>query len=179
MPIPTLLPLEEHPAHEVLNFYTYSGTIPVNRGTFVKIGGSGFTSESNDTQFLGNPGAAYGNTVSQRYGVLPYVSVCTSGSTPIGCLLFDVKEVDENGDRLILHPHKWHEIHAVPSGKAVPILTRGNVMYSGISGTVTAGQTLRVSDDGGLNTVGAAAAAAVALGAKDSKGWCYIKVNCV
>lgn len=176
--MPTLLPLQDYSDHEVLNFYTWSGAVPVNKGTFVKIGGSGFTTDSNDTQFLGSPGAAYGNTVSQRYGVLPYVSQAGSGDNVLGCLLFDVKETDENGDKLILHPDKWHEIHAVPSGRTVPILVRGNVLYSGINEAVTAGNNLYITGGQLTSTNAGAQACAVALGAKDSKGWVYIKVKC-
>ena len=50
---------------------------------------------------IGNPGSSYTNTVSFRYGAAATVEPCASGKQPLGLTLFDVAEVDENGDKLI------------------------------------------------------------------------------
>ena len=50
---------------------------------------------------------------------------------PLGMLLYDVREDDENGEKLIFNPRKAAENDYVISGQAVPILTRGIVLYSG------------------------------------------------
>jgi hypothetical protein len=80
---------------------------------------------------IGNPGSSYTNTVSFRYGAAATVEPCASGKQPLGLTLFDVAEVDENGEKLIYNPRKAAEMQAVVSGQAVPVLTKGIVLYSG------------------------------------------------
>ena len=94
----TLLPFRQYAEEDVLNLYRWSGAVPCNKGTFVTVT-SGWVSDRNDIEFLGPVGAGYGNTVSERYGVRPYVAAATTGDTGVlGMLLYDVKETDENGE---------------------------------------------------------------------------------
>ena len=37
--MPTLRPFRDYDEHDVVNLFKYSGTIPVNKGTVVKIDG--------------------------------------------------------------------------------------------------------------------------------------------
>lgn len=179
--VTNLAPLQDIDEHEVIGFFTYSGTIPANKGSVVMIGGSGFRSEDTDTQFLGSPGATYGNTYSQRYGVKPYVqdlgSTTGTAQTPLGIMMLDIREVDENGEKLLFNPRKAAEMQVAVSGQPVTILTRGVVRYSGVDGTVTAGQTLYGSGGRLTSNNWGGAAVAQALSTKDDNGYVVIKVK--
>lgn len=179
--MPIIKPFRDVNEHDVINLYAFSGNssaLPVSKGTFVKVIGSGWRATDEQLVMLGSVGSSYNNTVSQRYGVLPKVAVAASGDTPIGMMLYDVRSVDENGEVLLYNPRKQAEMQCVLSGQAVPIAIRGMFLYSGILGTVTAGQTLYPDDLGGLRANGAAGAAiATALGAKDDNGFALIKIN--
>lgn len=101
-------------------------------------------------------GASYGNTVSQRWGTPAIVKTCeSSGDNTIGMTLYDYKETDENGEKLIFNPRKAAELEVILSGQSMPIVTRGLFLYSGIDGTPTAGNDAYLSTNGGLNTSGA------------------------
>lgn len=163
----------------ILNFYRWSGDVPVNKGTFVKIAGSGWTTQNCEHDFLGSPGASFNNTVSVRYGVNPLVAVAGSGDAPIGMLLNDVRETDENGEKLVFNPRKKAELQAVCSGEPVPILTKGIVLYSGIDGTVTAGSSAYVSGAGQITATAITGGNVVGkfLGKKDNNGWALVRVD--
>ena len=140
---------------------------------------------------IGNPGATYSNTVSFRYGAAATVEPCASGSQPLGLTIWDVAEVDENGEKLIYHPRKAAEMQAVVSGQAVPVLTKGIVLYSGnlTSGgadSVSAGakvyaDMLRQGDLSASATEGTGGASQIqvgtALGATDADGFILLKID--
>lgn len=176
--MPSIKPFRQVDEHDVFNLYTWSGAVPASKGTFVKIMGSGWRATDEQLIMLGSVGASYNNTVSQRYGVLPKVTQTASGEVPFGMLLYDVKAVDENNENLLFNPRKQAELQAVLSGQAVPVVTKGMFLYTGVLGTVTPGQDLYADDNGGLRAIGASATAvAKALGSKDDNGWVLIKVD--
>jgi len=152
----TLRPFRDYSEHEVLNLFAFSGTaesaaVMATRGAAVRISAEGFTtgpsssSANQPTDFLGDVGAAFPLSNSQRFGVRPKVTLATSGDV-IGLTLMDVRELDENGEKLIFNPRKAAEMNVVISGQAVPVLTRGVVLYSGSTITnATAGQFAVVS----------------------------------
>ena len=116
---------------------------------------------------------------------------CASGTQPLGLTLFDVAEVDENGEKLIYNPRKATEMQAVVSGQAVPVLTKGIVLYSGnlTSGganSVTAGSPIYADalNGGALSasateSTGSAAQVQVgtALGSVDEDGFILLKID--
>lgn len=185
--MPTIKPLRDVDSHDILNSFKFNVTSQsqvAQKGTFVKIT-SGVMFDQN-LLMLGSPGAAYPNTVSNRYGVQPSVDACTSsGDATIGFLLYDVRELDENGEKLIFHPDKQAQMQVALSGQPVPILTRGLVYYSGISGNPSVGQSAYLANDGGLSISGSAATVAAGtvtrvgrfLGPKDSNGFAYLKLE--
>lgn len=176
--MPTIKPFRVVDEHDVFNLYAYSGTIPVTKGTFVKIGGSGYRASDEQLIMLGNVGSAIGNTVAQRYGVLPKVTATASGENPFGMLLYDVRNTDENSENLIFNPRKRQEMQCVLSGQAVPIVTKGMFLYSGVLGSVSPGQDLYADDSGGLRAIGATGyVVAKALGSKDDNGLVLIKLD--
>lgn len=156
----TLRPFRDYSEHEVLNLFAYSGaaensSVILTRGAFVKVSAEGFTtgptssSANQPTDFLGNVGAAFPLSNSQRFGVRPKVTLATSGDV-LGLTLMDVRELDENGEKLIFNPRKAAEMNVVISGQAVPVLTRGIVLYSGDGiANATAGQVAVVSGTAG------------------------------
>ena len=104
----------------------------INKGLLVSVkDGWKNTDDPVNKTGIGNPGASYTNTVSFRYGAAASVEPCASGTQPLGLTIFDVAEVDENGEKLIYNPRKAAEMQAVVSGQAVPVLTKGIVLYSG------------------------------------------------
>jgi hypothetical protein len=175
--MPNLKPFRDINEHDVINLYKFiSGT--ANKGTFVKIL-SGFNNEDSNVGITLDASAqTYTNTVSPRWTVKPSVDGCTSGDLPIGFLLYDVRETDENGERLYYHPRKAAEMQAVVSGQAVPILTRGMVLYSGVAGFVTPGNSVYSAANGELSVSGTSShRVGYALGPKDARGWTLIKVD--
>lgn len=178
--MPTLNPYRNYNEKDVINLYAFSGALPVNKGTLVQIQGSGFVPSQDPSEMLGSPGASYANTVSQRYGVTPKVSICGTGSaTPLGITLLDIKETDENGEQLKFNPRKAHELEAVISGQAVPIVRKGVFHYSGITGTPTAGGKLYVGVNGTIDCLAqiASVQVGIALGAKDSVGFTVVLLD--
>lgn len=184
--MPTLGTYRNYSDHDVIQNFTFapSGTYPVPKGTFVKVW-SGVMTDQN-LQMLGAVGAAWGNTVSQRYGIQPYVVRCdNSGDNALGMTLYDVKVTDENGELLIYHPDKAAQMQVTLSGRPLPIVTRGIFLYSGVSGTPLAGQKAYLASDGtiqsppALSFDGGSTATRVGtfLGPKDANGFVYLKLN--
>jgi len=177
-----LRPLTQYDEREVINFFAYSGdSTLVRKGTAVKIQGAGFQADStNPVEMLGGPGASYTNTVSQRYGVVPKVAAAVSGDKVIGFTLMDIRELDENGEKLVFNPRKAAEMNVVISGQAVPVLTRGIVLYSGLAAgsagdnvylhSGTAGD-LTTTNHGGNTKVGKL------LGDRDANGVALLKIE--
>lgn len=159
--MPTLRPFRDYDEKDVINFFAFSGNIPTNKGTIVKIAGEGFRPDVEPLEMLGNMGDfSVNNWVGQRYGVMPKIVVANPTDTPLGMMLFDVRELDENGLPLKYNPRKAAEMEAAISGQAVPVVTRGIFLYSGIvvSGgvAVAAGKPCYLGWNGVIATSGTA-----------------------
>jgi hypothetical protein len=166
----TLRPFRDYNEKDVINLFTVSGApidttynIIATKGSIVKIVGSGFVNDINDPEgMIGNMGLYnVNNFVGQRYGANAFVALANSGDTAIGMTLFDVRELDENGEFLKYRPQKAAEMEAVLSGQVVPIVTRGRFIISGIQtgngfggvGTaITAGSPIYVGTNGAIAT---------------------------
>ena len=127
-----LKPFRDYSEHDVINLFAFGDkdvtlgtTTVVYAGSAVKVQ-TGW-SNTNELQMLGDVGAAYANTVSERYGVSADVQYTEGGAdeAALGITLYDVREYDENGEALKFNPRKQEELQAVLSGQAVPIATRG------------------------------------------------------
>jgi len=155
-----LRPFRDYSEHDVVNLFAYSGaaensSVILTKGAAVKVSAEGFTvgptssSANQPIELLGNVGAAFPLSQSQRFGVRPKVTLATSGDV-LGLTLLDVRELDENGEKLIFNPRKAAEMNVVISGQAVPVLTRGVILYSGDGiAAATAGQFAVVSGSAG------------------------------
>lgn len=159
--MPKLRQFRDYDEKDVINFYAFSGSIPINNGTLVKVAGDGFRNDVEQTEMLGNMGDfSVSNWVGQRYGALPKCVLAQPTDVPLGLTLFDVRELDENSLPLKYNPRKAAEMEAVISGQAVPVVTRGIFLYSGVvvSGgvAVQAGKPCYVGWNGTIATSGTA-----------------------
>lgn len=174
----TLLPFRDYDEHDVINLFAYNGE--VTKGHIVSIN-SGWKN-TDEMALLGDVGNDFGNTVSERYGVKASLKLASgTSSKAIGILLHDVKETDENGEKLVFNPRKAAEMGVTLSGQAAPVATRGVFLYSGtnLTGqTVTPGMTLYHDGNGEIVT-GTSAGVAIgkALGAVDSNGHCLVRID--
>lgn len=176
--MPNIRPFQDYDEKDVINLYAFSGTLPATKGTLVKIQGNGWVSTGEANDMIGAAGEfSVGNTVAQRYGVAPKVAAAGTGDRPLGVLLYDVRETDENGNKLIYRPQKMYEMECVLSGQAVPVLTRGVILYSGTTGTPTAGGLAYAGPSGGIEPFGTYTVGKF-LGVKDTKGFTLIMLDC-
>ena len=127
-----LKPFRDYSEHDVINLFAFGDhavtlgtTDVVYAGSVVKVR-SGWQN-TDELSFIGNVGAGYNNTVSQRYGVSAEVEYTEGGAdeAALGITLYDVREYDENGEKLAFNPRKQAELQASLTGQAVPIATRG------------------------------------------------------
>ena len=129
--MPTLRPLRDYDEHDVINLFSWSGAVPAYKGTMGKMLAGGFKADANDpVEMFGAAGASVQNTVSQRYRSSAQITTCGTGDDgtrdiPLGMLLYDVREDDENGEKLLYNPTKQTELQAMLPGQAVPIATKG------------------------------------------------------
>ncbi len=168
-------PFRDFDEHDVINLFALNTSTGV-KGQFVKVA-VGWT---NDDQFSINipAGNQYNNTVSNRYAVPSRVSATSStgDGPPLGMMLYDTAETDENGEKLLYHPDKAARLQTVISGQAVPILTRGIILYSGVNGNPTGGNALYTDAFGALTCTGFYQAG-YALGSKDSHGYVMVEIR--
>lgn len=173
--MPTLRPLRDLDPHEIIPYFSYDGK-DANRGTFVTIK-QGF---KNDQDFANDAlGKSFSNTLSERWNVPSKVGTATSGDTVLGMLLYDVKETDENGEKLIFNPQKAIEKHQVVSGQAVPVVRRGTFLYSGVAGNPTAGAAAYINDKTNDGTVSPTGSTQIGtfLGPKDDNNHVLLFVD--
>ena len=195
--MPTLLPFNDYHAKDVINLYAFSGDFPVNKGTIVTVLDSGFVPSTTDIlEMIGYVGGAngYPNTVSQRWGAVPKVGLCAATNEPLGMLLYDGRETDENGEKLVLKPRKAAEMEVFVTGNVATIVPRGIFLYSGVQGGnplssssfyvsgngligtgLPNGQVNTGNNAGGLNPVNKKVGKA--LGAKDINGHILFKLE--
>lgn len=159
----TLRPFRDYDEKDVINLYSVSGNpvdttyqIIATKGSLVKVVGAGFQNDQDPETMIGNYGQFnVNNFVGQRYGVPSQVALAGAADAPIGMLLFDVRELDENLEFLKYRPQKAAEMEAVLSGQACPIVTKGRFLVSGIiTGTtaITAGNPVYIGANGGFAT---------------------------
>jgi hypothetical protein len=105
-----LRPFRDYDEHDVLNLFAFGDsavalgvTDVVYAGSVVKIK-TGWSNDDETQDMIGNVGAGYDNTVSQRWGVTADVEYCNGGSeTPLGITLYDVREYEA---RSFLQPER-------------------------------------------------------------------------
>lgn len=178
----TLRPFRQVNEHDIINLFGYSiadvstATI-ASQGAVVKIE-SGWKA-TDDLVIDSDIGASFGNVTSPRFNSAATVTLCGQTDTPLGLLLMDVKNLDENGQALKFDPRKAAEIGAVIPGQTVPVATKGVFLLSGVNGTTAAGSKLHTSGSGGISvgSVSGAKQIGVCLGAADDNGCTLALLN--
>ncbi len=128
-----LKPFRDYSEHDVLNLFAFGDVdVILNASTVVHAGSAvkvktGWSNTNEPQDMIGDVGAAYANTVSERYGVSADVQYTDGGAdeAALGITLYDVREFDENGEALKFNPRKQEELQCSLTGQAVPIATRG------------------------------------------------------
>ena len=186
-----LRPFRDYDEHEVINLFafgdhavTWNTTSIIHAGSCVKVK-AGWQNDQ-ETAFLGDLGADFANTVSERYGVTATVEYTDGGAdeAALGITLADVRDYDENQEALKFNPRKADELQAVLSGQAVPVCTRGLfLMATGAWDTspgVMFNQDVFATGDGKVTTNGNKAdnnRIGRTLGAPDSDGSVLVKFD--
>ena len=128
--ITRLLPFRQYDDNDVVNFYSYDGETG-EAGSVVKVSAADLQNEP--VKYVERTDsdswdATLGNALS-LYPEVPYkltkVSDTGFGVKPLGIMLRDVRNKDENGENLLYYPQKKEELQCVVSGEAVPVATRG------------------------------------------------------
>ena len=186
-----LRPFRDYDEHDVLNLFAFGDdavalgtTDVVYAGSVVKIK-TGWSNSDETQDMIGNVGAGYDNTVSQRWGVTAEVEYCNGGAeTPLGITLFDVREYDENQEALKFNPRKQDELQAVLTGQAVPVATKGTFLFAtgawvADGAAVAAGASIYASGNGQVTPTLASVNTKVgkALGGPDSDGAVLVKLE--
>jgi len=189
-----LKPFRDYSEHDVINLFSFNDTAIildanaagiVHAGSCVKVK-TGWSNDAETTDMIADVGAAYNNTVSQRWGVAANVQLTDGGNdeTVLGITLYDVREYDENGEALKFNPRKQDELQCSLSGQAVPIATRG--LFLTATGAWIASQSVGINmdvfatGDGQLTTAGVKAndnRIGRTLGAPDSDGSVLVKFD--
>ena len=177
-------PFRGYGEHEVINMFAFD-LETVNKGTFVKVLGAGWKNSDDSLNITSaSPvGASYSNVVSDRYSTTARVTTAGTGDLGkvIGLLLNDVRETDENGEKLIYNPRKAAELSAVVSGQTVPVLKRGIILAYATG--ATAGNSAFINANGELETnttiYGSTGGAKVGtyLGSADDDGYALLNLD--
>ena len=122
--ITNLLPFRQYDDNDVVNMFAYDGTT-VGAGLVVKVSAANLNDDLidlvEDGAFLNTQGNAY-----SPLAVNPLrVAAAGSGDAALGILLRDVRDTDENGEKLRFYPEKKEELQCVLSGESVPVATKG------------------------------------------------------
>jgi hypothetical protein len=184
--MPKLRPYRQYSEYNVVNgLFSYSGTVPVDAGTIVKITNNYRESDGNISEYLELSNVD--NTISALFSCVGAVEKTVNFDDtprPIGILLKDVKEFDENGIPLIFEPRAAAERDIVLPHQAVPILTKGIILINGIDtsnhtgggGAPTPGDAVYVGDNGAFATDGLIAVGQF-LSTTDDDGFCLIRFS--
>ena len=127
--ITRLLPYRNYDDNDIINEFSFDQSSG-EAGTFVKVVAADLSRdpvEYTTSSYFGN---TLGNATSEYPEVVNKVGV-TSGTGDAGAVLGmlhrDVRDTDENGEKLHFYPQKREQLQCVLSGEAVPILTEGTV----------------------------------------------------
>lgn len=177
----TLKPFRDYSEHEVVNLFALNASSG-NKGEIVSMVSFDPDNHSNYGASLpGVPSYAY----SSDYVTLARVKLATSGAVSgiLGMLLYDVRltlpYLSEPAN--LADPIRLAEQQVVPSGRTVPILSRGIVECGGFEGTPAPGAGAYVSNTtaGGIRVAAAGSAGQVGtwLSSSGVDGYAILKVT--
>lgn len=185
--MPNIKPFRDYSQHDVINLFSYGGTPPANAGTLVKID-SDWKNSLGETLNLSNLSSIQ-NTFSASFEPIGKVTIINSynESIPLGILLKNIRQYDENGTPLIYEPRLLAERDFVLPEQAVPVLTRGMIFINDIDitdrggggGWPQAGSAAYVGDNGRIATDGILKIGQFlsSVDQQNNDGYCLIKIN--
>ena len=117
-------------------------------------------------EFVDGGLAPYSKMYSPRIATAAKAQLATSGSDAkvVGVMLYNVREYDDLGRKLILENQRYNELQVVISGQTCPMLRQGMVTVKGFDGVAGPGSGIGVSNAGAGNWKVLAAGAAGSLG---------------
>ena len=128
--ITRLLPFRQYDDNDVINFYSFDAETG-EAGSVVRVSAADLQNEPVKYVQRGDSNSwqtTMGHGLSM-YPEVPYkltkVSDTGAGVKPLGILLRDIRNKDENGENLLYYPRKKEELQCVVSGEAVPVATKG------------------------------------------------------
>ena len=136
--ITKMLPFRQYDDNDVINMFAFDGTDKA-AGTIVKVSAANLNDDLVD---LVDGGSAFLTSQGNAYSPLSVnplrVDAAASGDAAIGILLRDVRDTDENGEKLRFYPQKKEELQCVLSGESVPVATKGTftLMEGAFSGAL-------------------------------------------
>lgn len=151
---------------DVINVFSYTGAGDLEAGTLVapSVGiqlGEGVAPVEMDGTSFDSAVNLSTRAVSPRWNTT--ARLAANSSAPLGITLMKVQELDENGEKLVNHPRKAAEMGVVVKGQAIPVLTRGVLHVTNITGTgavnapiyanVAAGQEGKLTTSAGTGNV--------------------------
>jgi hypothetical protein len=191
--MPILKPFRDYSEHDVINLFACDSI--ANKGTLVKPIRSWKDDNGSDSSNAGplnmtsnGAGKKYTNIVNDIFEINGKVTpVVNYNDTPkpIGILLNDVKELDENGRKLLYDRRKMEEMGAVLKNyHSVPILTRGLILINDIEinnktgggGNPDIGDVAYVGNNGKIATDGVISIGTF-LSPKDENGYCLVRIS--
>ena len=157
-----LLPFRQYAEEDVINLYSLveaSG----DAGCLTEL--VSFNPSETDEMVDGGL-APYAGMYSPRIATKAKIQLATSGSEAkgVGMALWNVRETDDLGRKLILDNQRYNELQVVISGQTLPVLRRGIVTVKGFAGTAGPGSGI------GVDNAGAGGWKVLAAGASNSLG---------
>ena len=126
-----LKPFRGYDEAEVVNLYSLTENSG-NAGDAVEL----VSWNPSDDEGYGVNLSPYAGMQIPRYERKSKVKLATRGNERkvLGIMLWNVRETDDLGRKLIYDPQRYNELQTVTSGQSVPVLVRGYVMASGFTG---------------------------------------------
>lgn len=178
-------PFTEFDEHDILNLFALNSTSG-DRGSFVKIVGSGWLNTNTALGFAGAglPGNPAGLTdyVSPLWENRNQVKLAASGERAFGVILNSVRLNSQFGEYYIYDKQRALDNQIVTSGKTIPIARKGLFLVSGVVGVVGVGSGAKAGDAGNGNwqvcATSDTACVGEFIGSQDPQGFALFSLNC-
>jgi|LakMenEpi06Jul12_1017403.scaffolds.fasta_scaffold00001_54 hypothetical protein len=185
--MPNLKPYRQYSENDVVNgLFSYSGPLPINKGTIVKITNN-YKDAENQIFDITELSTHANGVVAPLFGTIGRVATVVNfndNARPLGVLLKDVRDIDENGDLLLYNPRKAAEMDCLLPHQSVPILVRGIIMVNdfdltdrgGGGGVPNPGDSAYVGNNGKIATEGLVKIGQF-LSAIDQDGYAIVRIS--
>jgi len=136
-----LKPFRDYSEHEVVNFFSLNSASG-DKGSAVSLVPTTGTKTAaawdvNSSLSISNGSFSFRSANPRK---IRLSTVADTSSQVLGVMVYDVREFDENGQKLIFQPgYKRAEMCVVTSGESVPVVSRGILEIAGFSGVAGAG----------------------------------------